>query len=245
MYKKKYRYIIPILLLLTYSCTKADRAKLNKNFFEDVESLSTEVITEPKKEEMLTTSNQITQTTELPLETLSLTQTLEITNIPKKIEKEKIEKEIIPAEKKTQAPKTHPVTKKKKTIPVTPKLANLYVLVNYTGTKGTVEKGKPIKITSVVQTYSRDISSIDFQVYIRGKETKKDLLIGWANNILVFRDQSQFSLYWDGKYKGEYGVLKKGYYKIYVKVLLKNKNGEVLGEVGKLWGEGKYLIKLQ
>ncbi|MEJ5283708.1 MAG: hypothetical protein ACP5Q5_00925 [Brevinematia bacterium] len=189
-----------------------------------------------KQNEAITTTN-----TNLVVEE-NITEEVTNTNLTKKTDEvEKIAEDIKQLEKMKIKDEGIAVKEEKQT--KVSKKAGTYIIVGNDNSGQSVSPRKFLKLTMVVVPKSTRAKNVNFYVYAVSKESSKKYLVYNVNNIEVINGQAQLTKYWNAKnIDGDF--LDPGNYSIYVKFVVKDKNGEVIDTIERYWGSKDFYIKL-
>ncbi|MCX7821684.1 MAG: hypothetical protein N2258_08445 [Brevinematales bacterium] len=185
-----------------------------------ISSTNTNIVTEENITEQVTNTNATTKVSEID----------RVAEDVKQLEKMQIKDEGIEVKDDKKVSKT---TKK----------AGTYIIVGNDSSGQSVSPRKFLKLTMVIVPKSAKAKNVNFYVYALTKDGTKKYMIYNVNNIEVINGQAQLTKFWNAK-KIDGDFLDPGNYNIYVKFVVKDKNGEVIDNIERYWGSKDFYIKL-
>ncbi len=196
--------------------------------------------------ELLKENNMTTSTnTNLPAEE-NITEEVVNTNIEsvatQKVESPAVEKEQSISSKMEIKDEGIEIKKDKKAYKSTKKEGTLIIIGNDESGQ-TVSPRKFLKLTLVVTPKSSAARRVNFYVYAMPKNSSKSYLVYNVNNIEVINGQAQLTKFWNAR-NANGGFLDPGEYNIYVKFVIKDKNGYTIDKIERYWGSKDFYIKL-
>lgn len=218
--------LIAIAFFVIGSCDKKKEETKENDFL-------TELL---KQNEAITTTN-----TNLVVEE-NITEEVTNTNLIKKSDEvTKIAEDIKQLEK--MQIKDEGITVKEEKQTKVSKKTGTYIIVGNDNSGQSVSPRKFLKLTMVVVPKSTKAKNVSFYVYAVSKESSKKYLVYNVNNIEVINGQAQLTKHWNAKnIDGDF--LDPGNYSIYVKFVVKDRNGEVIDTIERYWGSKDFYIKL-
>lgn len=240
-----------VLFMMIGGCNKKIGLGWGKNLFSPGTSTN-EIVTELIREEILTNTNQTSPDTNTAL-TESISGAPTVVAVPEKTTNTKPlpEEPVVGIDRTARNDrniKDVPIEVPLKKEPVVAKTQQkvTYLKVGNDQNGQTVSKKKIIKITTVVFSPVKNGRYVDFSIYAvpAGSRKANPVLLTHVKNIDIINGQAQFTRYWNGKnINGDY--IKKGKYRLYVTLTIKDSGKETIRKETRNWGgEKSYNIRL-
>ncbi len=226
------RRVLVLLIALSFfvigSCDKRQKEAKEDDFIsqllkqnEVITSTNTNIVVEQNITEEVTNTNIAKKTSEID----------NIAQDVKQLEKMQIKDEGIEVKREKTGAKT--TTKKEGT----------YIIVGNDSSGQSVSPRKFLKLTFAIVPQSSKAKNVNFYVYAIPKDGSKKYLVYNVNNVEVINGQAQLTKYWNAR-NIDGTFLDPGNYNIYVKFVVKNKNGEIIDTIERYWGNKDFYIKL-